>query len=196
MRGRSKNTDSPIYKARSMCSMTLEELASQTGISYHTLRRIEDGKLRHLRPDVAKRIAIVTGVDAKELMNGQAIAAKKINRDWTPRLDSAKIVFAALVDELLDVEAYLGAQDAFYEAAAVLSDKTATEENKEKARARQGEAAKTMDEADRSRGLFYYLFGEWAAKIAEQFELNGQLRLLDLINRIAELTPTGWLARN
>jgi transcriptional regulator with XRE-family HTH domain len=151
--------------------MTLRELARRTGISPHTLRRIEEQRLP-LHPDEAKRIAIVTGADAKKLLADQVVPAKKTNRDWSLRLDSAKIVFAALVDELLDVEAYQSAQEAFYDAAA--------------ARELRGEAAKTMDDADRRRELFYYLFSEWAAQIAEQFKLNGELRLLDRIGRMMD----------
>jgi len=165
--------------------MSQKELARRTGIPPHTLRRIEDGTLR-LAPDQAKRIAITTGVDAKKLLNGQVTAAKTTNRDLRPRLGSAKSVFAALVDEVLESESYLKAQDAFDSAAEVLKDKTATKETKRLAQVAQDKAKVAMEEANRRRELFYYLFSKWAAEIVGQLELKR--RLLD---RISEMLDQG-----
>jgi transcriptional regulator with XRE-family HTH domain len=160
--------------------MSQKKLASLTGIPPDTLRRIEDGTLRRLTPDKAKRIAITTGVDAKKLLNGQVVPSKKTNRDWTPRLGSAVSVFAALVDEVLECESYLKAQNAFDSATEVLKDKTATKETKRLAQVAQDKAKVAMEEANRRRELFHYLFSKWAAEIVGQFELKR--RLLDRIS--------------
>jgi transcriptional regulator with XRE-family HTH domain len=81
--------------------MTLNELARRTGISPHTLRRKEEQRLQ-LDPDEAARIGIVTDLDAKALLEGKVLPRKRNRRSLRPRLDSAKLIFAMLVDEVLE----------------------------------------------------------------------------------------------
>ena len=57
---------------RERAGFTVEDVSRRTGVDPATLRRIEDGPAKNLRPATLRRLALALGVEPAQLTKGAA----------------------------------------------------------------------------------------------------------------------------
>lgn len=61
-----------LRTGRERVGFSVEDLSRRTGVEPATLRRIEDGPARQVRPATVRRLAQTLGVDPEQLSKGAA----------------------------------------------------------------------------------------------------------------------------